>query len=252
MNKIRSLFEKILSPKESSSVSCADVFLVSFPKSGNTWMRFLLSNLLKDNENEKINFYNVHDFCPEWEKRKCENKRLTCPQIYKSHSSYDKNFQKVIYIVRDPRDVYISYYHFMKKTIPLSWDLAAFIEKYDGPYGTWSNHVLSWIGEKRPNVIVIKYEDLLLNTYNVLLKVLKFSGIQVNEDRIRKAIKQSSFESMSKIERDEGRKYGDGETVFVRKGRSGQWRDVFGDKELVAFHKKEDCTLIQMLSYDID
>src|SRR5664279_2390146 len=81
-----------------------DAFIVSFPKSGNTWTRFLIANLL--HPEEPANFGNIDRLVPESESlTRNELGRVPRPRIMKSHEYFDARFRKVIYIVRDPRDV---------------------------------------------------------------------------------------------------------------------------------------------------
>ncbi len=86
-----------------------DVFLVSFPKSGNTWARFLLANLTRPEQ--PATFANIHLLIPDpsWTTKK-ELDRLPRPRIIKSHECFDPRYRRVIYIVRDPRDVAVSQY----------------------------------------------------------------------------------------------------------------------------------------------
>lgn len=65
-----------------------DLFLVSYPKSGNTWVRFFFANLLKQHSSEIINFHNVHDHCPEWESHSEYIRKLSSPRILKSHQKF--------------------------------------------------------------------------------------------------------------------------------------------------------------------
>jgi len=79
-----------------------DTFLVSYPKSGNTWVRFLLANLL--HPNETVGFANINRLLPApgvLSKRFLRS--LPRPRILKSHETFDVRFRKVIYLVRDPR-----------------------------------------------------------------------------------------------------------------------------------------------------
>src|ERR1019366_2584136 len=81
-----------------------DIFLVSYPKSGNTWTRFLLGNLL--NPDEGITFANVERKVPDiYAESKRTLKKAPRPRLIKSHECFDPRYRRVIYIVRDPRDL---------------------------------------------------------------------------------------------------------------------------------------------------
>src|SRR5947209_12559172 len=131
-----------------------DIFIVSFFKSGNTWVRFLRSNLLNpraSNSLEKIERmspdiyqFRYDDFC-----------KLQRPRLIKSHEGFDPRYRRVIYVVRDPRDVAISLYHFLRKrrTIDDSLPVASyaghgFIQGL-GSGITWREHVGSWLANPK-------------------------------------------------------------------------------------------------------
>ena len=89
-----------------------DIFLVSYPKSGNTWLRFLIGNVLF----EDFNFKNMEELIPDiYVNNNSKLKKFTSPRILKSHEYFDPRYSKVIYIVRDPRSVFVSYFEYRKK-----------------------------------------------------------------------------------------------------------------------------------------
>ena len=78
-----------------------DIFLVSYPKSGNTWTRFLLGNLM--NPNDCITFANVERKVPDiYAESKMTLKKTPRPRLIKSHECFDPRYRRVIFIVRDP------------------------------------------------------------------------------------------------------------------------------------------------------
>jgi hypothetical protein len=233
-----------------------NIFLVSYPKSGNTWVRFLIANLLKPESVEIINFHNVHSYCPEWESNQAINKNSNSSYIWKSHQQFNRLFPRVIYIVRDARDVYVSYYHYLKSKLPPQWSFREFLENYEYPYGRWSNHVSSWLrgkAEEPKNFLMIRYEDLLENPLDNFSKMVDFIGLKIERSQLEKAIKNSSFEQMQNIEQHYGRKYNnDGVERFIRRGISGEWTQYFGEIEWEIFQQKEDIRLLEKLGYKID
>jgi Sulfotransferase domain len=91
-----------------------DTFLVSYPRSGNTWTRFLIANLL--HPNKSVSFANIEHLIPDCEAMSSRYlKRLSSPRVIKSHEYFDHRYKKVVYIVRDPRDVVLSYHSFQRK-----------------------------------------------------------------------------------------------------------------------------------------
>ncbi|MGB3754185.1 MAG: sulfotransferase domain-containing protein [Parerythrobacter sp.] len=207
-----------------------DIFLVSYPKSGNTWLRFMVANLLAV---EEVNFYNVHEYCPEFPsaERKSNFYKGT---VYKSHELYNPIFQRVVYLVRDPRDVYVSYYHYLKNKNNNVGSIANFIKSVP-PKKQWDTHVSSWINAKmnRDEFLIIRYEDLKIDTFESFKKVVNFCNFDVTDHQISDSVGNSSFNSMKLIERKHGRpNKTHTKDIFVRKGKVSQWENELGETEI--------------------
>ena len=127
-----------------------DVFIVSYPKSGNTWTRFLIANLIYPDKHP--DFTNINELVPDPEgvtKRHLEE--LPRPRYLKSHAYFDHRYPKVIHIVRDPRDVVLSEYYFDIKRSAIADDfpLEKFVSRFvsgelNHPYGTWGENTATW------------------------------------------------------------------------------------------------------------
>lgn len=224
------------------------VFLVSYPKSGNTWMRFLVANLL--NPNDPTTFANVDNRFPAIEHvTERELSGSSAPEFLKSHESFDPRYGKVIYIMRDPRDVAVSYYHYLIKVRriqedhPINGFLAPFIAgEYGGGYGTWRENVGSWLGARQgdENFLCLRYEDLLAAPSEKLLHVARFLGVEESEERLQRAIKLSSAERMRELEKSEGYRPSRRSRVdkpFVRVAESGQWETELPQKSAELIEK---------------
>jgi hypothetical protein len=214
-----------------------DTFLVSYPKSGNTWVRFLLANLI--HPNEKVGFANINRLLPApgvLSKRFL--KSLPRPRILKSHEPFDARFRKVIYLVRDPRDVAVSEYHFdlKKRYIAADMTLEQFIKPFlageTSSYGSWWEHVASWVGTRHgnPRFLLARYEDLLADPIGETAKIAEFLGIAADTERIKSAVERSSADRMRKLEKEDadkwtGTKNTRQEIPFVRSAKSGGWKE---------------------------
>jgi hypothetical protein len=231
-----------------------DIFIVSYPKSGNTWLRFIIANLLNSN-NEIINFHNVSNYVPEMGVQDNLISTLQRPRKIKSHATYNPKFSKVIYLIRDPRDVYVSYYHYSKKSLAQNIDFSSFLRRNDIYPCRWHTHVESWLNKS--NIFaLIKYEDLLEDPFKEISKIAKdICGFQPSESKVRSAINCSSLENMKAIENKFGRPFRS-EThktkapkTFVRKGIHGDWENYFSneDKEYLYSEAK---LLLKEFRYD--
>src|SRR5260370_21131655 len=145
-----------------------DVFLVSYPRSGNTWTRFLLGNLI--DQNDPVTFSNIESRIPEiYFNRDRFLRQLHRPRMLKSHECFQPHYPRVIYIMRDPRDVAVSFYHHNVKArnIPDNYPMASFVPRFiaaefDHMFGSWRDNVLSWMTLRgdSPDFLMLRYEDL--------------------------------------------------------------------------------------------
>jgi hypothetical protein len=224
-----------------------DVFVVSYPKSGNTWMRFLLGNLVYTDE--AVTFANVELRVPSvygMPNRKL--RRLPRPRYMKTHESFHPDYQKVIYIARDPRDVAVSRYHYLVKIKLLSTGSSVdgyvrdFIEdKLNPRFGRWADHVMGWLAmsPSRRDFLFIRYEDLLGDTVRELAKVATLLGIPPHEERLKRAVELSTARRMRALEKKESEKWSTtkgtrASVPFVRAARSGQWSEVLSPESVFA------------------
>jgi len=209
-----------------------DIFLVSYPKSGNTWMRFVFSHMMKKGQ-ETINFHNVHEIFPEYHISKLnELNSQPRPRLIKSHLLYNKKFPKVVYLIRDPRDVYVSYYFYLKNKLPENTTFKEFLRKKDLYPSRWQTHVESWLD--KPNTLILKYEDLLAEPVQKVSEIVDFVGFNFSHEEIAAAVEKSTVKKMQEVEEKFGRRANEEDNCekFVRKGEKGDWKNHFDDEDL--------------------
>ncbi len=212
-----------------------DIYLVSFPKSGNTWVRLILANLLVQKAKSKIDFFsNMSDIIPDIHlTREYVSPLKNLPRIIKSHSRYRKEYPRVIYIIRDPRDVMASSYHYYTSRNKNTLSFKKFIRSKRTGLPAWFKHYKSW--ENNADLI-IKYEDLKKDCFKEIKKIAGFVKMNVTDKQIRNAINECEFEKLQ--QKDASKK---GKEVkkkpFFRKGSVGQWKDLFDEEDLKYFEK---------------
>ena len=224
-----------------------DIFLTSYPRSGNTWTRFLVGNLV--HTEEAVTFLNVERLVPDMYKHGDYYMRhLPRPRILKSHEVFDPRYKKIIYIVRDPRDVAISNYHWemkqraVKDGVPIEEFLPDWIGgKVWDRLGNWGDHVTSWLSTRgdRPGFVMLRYEDLIEDPARELVKVANLLGIEPSPERLARAADLSSADRMRQLEQTQGKKwvqtrYTRQDKPFVRKAASGGWKAVLSPKSVTA------------------
>jgi len=213
-----------------------DTFLVSYPKSGNTWARLLIANLLSPGK--PADLWAINRLVPELEgvsKRQLVS--MPRPRIIKSHFAFDPRYPRVIYIVRDPRDVLVSEYHYQRKTrqIPDQYPMADYVARFIAGKtcpedGSWAQNVASWIVTRGDRgFLLIRYERLLADTAGEMARIADFLRISVTPQQLAEIVRFSSADRMRKLEATQSQasslmKHGRKDVAFVRSAKSGGWK----------------------------
>lgn len=218
------------------SVFPDDAFLVSYPRSGNTWFRFLVGNLIS--KDRPISFRTLERIIPDIHvnsTRYIDN--IPRPRLLKSHEYFDPRYKKVVYIVRDPRDVAVSYYHYYRKVrvleegYPMDRYLRAFLTGELQTWGSWGENVASWLAARQGSdgFLLLRYEDLLDNPVQGLSKASDFLGIPSTLDDLSQSVDLSSAARMRELEKEQGDEWvtikGSRKDVpFIGTATSGRWK----------------------------
>ncbi len=218
-----------------------DVFIVSYPKSGNTWTRFLIGNLVYE---DGVSFANIEYRIPSIYMHPDRVLRRL-PRLLKSHECFDPRYRRVIYIVRDPRDVAVSCYHYYQK---MRWlgdcPLDDFVPRFMKPefeinYGNWADHLKSWVclRQSSEDFLLLRYEEMLEHPQAELARVAAFLKIAATPERLNRAVALSSADRMRELEKKEGHawqliKESRQDKPFVRAARSGGWREALSPESV--------------------
>lgn len=246
-----------------------DVFLVSYPRSGNTWTRFLIGNLIY--QDEPVTFANIESRLPEiYFNPDRILRRLPRPRILKSHECFQPHYRRIIYIVRDPRDVAVSFYHHNIKAGNIAEDyaIADFVPRFiagefDAKWGSWSDHVLSWmlLRQNSPAFIVLRYEDMKeqpeteLARVAAFLRECSFRAIDASREKLQRAIDLSSPDHMRELEKQQASQWvltreTRSDKPFVRSAMSDGWKTQLPEQSVVAIEAAWG-EVIQGLGYDL-
>ncbi|NJN86848.1 MAG: sulfotransferase domain-containing protein [Leptolyngbyaceae cyanobacterium SL_7_1] len=236
-------------------LSSEDIFLVSYPKSGNTWMRFLIGNYLTGNQ---CDFCNSHLIIPDIHYNPERISQLRTPRFIKSHHPFNPSFKRVIYTARDGRDVAVSYYFYAlkfklidKETSFEQFVLEIFDQSKIDNFTPWSNHIHTWLDNPPQKFKLFTYEEMLGDTARILREVLEFAGMEIDEEKVIQAVEASKFEQMRKAEvlqneQFEPFKNSDPSIQFVRNGKAGDWRNFFTQELLAEFLKTHGSALARL------
>ena len=178
----------------------------------------------KINKDPKLHIIKTHNFCGAVDGNFFTNKENTIGSIY---------------IVRDPRSVAISYAHYAnisyEKSVDLMLDekrIATHDQYYPEARLSWKTNLLSWLSLPSPKLL-IKYEDLLNETANVLKTTIKFinqfikNKIKIDEEKILKVVEECKFENLKNLENEKGfNEKGSNTTNFFRNGQLSEWEKI--------------------------
>lgn len=184
-----------------------DLFVVEFPKSGITWLTFLMANmnLLLNDDRRKVTFFNLNDFVPDIQLARHMNlphQPLPGYRCFKSHSPYVRHYRKVIYLVRDPRNVMVSYWAFLTG---LGWWQGSLEELVAHPrhgIAAWVDHVSGWMQgvDAAASFTLVRYEDLLADTPGELKRLYSLLGLPVTDHLLSAAVSNSTIDTMRELE----------------------------------------------------
>lgn len=263
-----------------------DTFIVSYPKSGNTWTRFLVANLL--HPSEAVTFDNIEYIIPDMHAQsKRFFRKLPRPRFIKSHEYFDPRYPRVIYIVRDPRDVLISSYHFHRKQrqIPDGYPIEQYVMRFldgdvwsvyaswsqnvtswlatrpqaptSGLFGSWQDNVSSWleIGSNRSNFLMLRYETMLQQPARELGKIAGFLKIDATPQLLSQTVERSSAANLRKLEQKQSKnwvmtKKTRQDIPFVGKAKADGWRENL-PPECVAAIESRLGSLMTALGYEL-
>tara|TARA_B100001996_G_C18576925_1_gene560689 strand:- start:86 stop:916 length:831 start_codon:yes stop_codon:yes gene_type:complete len=263
------------------------VWIASFPKSGNTWLRaFLCSYIYMNSDDKNFDFElfknilrfpstkqykdigvepkNFEEVAKHWidvQKKINSNNKIN---FLKTHNAYGglKNFEftdkkntiGAIYLVRDPRDVLVSYARHLEISIDKTLELVlednhtGWLNQYKKDVigeirGNWAQNYNSWKNFYLAEKIIIKYEDLISDPFNTFSNVIKYLnklfGLEIDNEKIKKCIEITDFNKLKKLEIKSGfvENYNKKEPFF-NIGKSDQWQNILDEKIISKLEQK--------------
>lgn len=206
----------------------ADVFLGSYPRSGTTWTRFTLFEILTGGAS---GFVAVNGALHGVGSHKTGSRVLPGGgRLINTHERYHKHYKRAIYLVRDARDVALSEFAYTRDLEFFRGDLDEFLTtflcKKINAFGPWQVQVSSWIDSPiagTPDFLLVHFEELRQNPLEGFTRMVDFLGVKADREIIERAITNNALEKMQEKERKEpvrasvkGR--------FVRSGAVQGWR----------------------------
>ncbi|MBA4490064.1 sulfotransferase domain-containing protein [Paracoccus sp. S1E-3] len=229
-----------------------DAVLASYPKSGRTWFRFILSSYLVRlfGLNPALDLYSTFTVMPNFDLDPerglpafgFADHKPPVPLIAVSHRPYSRLWfrqRPIIYMLRDPRDVLVSsYFHATRQKHRFSGDIDAFLNDPAQGIAALTGYLNGWAAGLRHNPhIVLSYEKLSQDPISETARVLDFLGVEVRPDLLADAVEAARFQNMQKLELSKGlpgHDYdrSDGESLRMRKGQVGGYVDYLSPAQI--------------------
>ncbi|XP_054963468.1 sulfotransferase 1C3-like [Pan paniscus] len=230
-----------------------DLFLVTYPKSGTTWMQEILDMIKNDGDVEKCKRVNTLERYPFLEVKFPHKEKpdleialeMSSPRLIKTHlpshlipPSIWKENCKIIYVARNAKDCLVSFYHFhrMASLLPDPQNFEEFYEKFMSGkvlFGSWFDHVKGWWAAKDTHqILYLFYEDIKKNPKHEIHKVLEFLEKTLSDDIINRIVHHTSFDVMKynpMANQTAVPSYILNHSIskFMRKGMPGDWKNHF-------------------------
>ena len=224
-----------------------DIFIVGFPKSGNTWLQNLIGGLAYGVLAEFAPPKLVHlDLVPDVHQKKVY-KRYADPTFFKSHHLPRPDYRRVIYLLRDGRDAMVSYFQ-MRQRRKGDVDFLEMVQTGRNLFPCkWHEHVQAWL--KNPfqaELLVMKFEDLKADPIPQLERLCQFARLDRSRQHLELVTASCSFENLQSREKRMGRtidKPWKDEGLFFRRGEVGSHRDEMPPEVQRAFLAEAAATL---------
>lgn len=229
-----------------------DAYIAAYPRSGSTWLRTIMVNILDPSANSNPDIFNAR--IPAVSIRNAGTiNQLPSPRLIMTHSNWRTSINKAVYLVRDGRDAFISSYHYHVTRNGLKMSIQEYFELYkQQAYGqTWESHVLSWLGQGAQELgnalMIIRFEDLKNDSHNCIKRVCFFLGIEADDKLIQHAIALSSLDNAKKIEQQRQGDIKDNNASFYREGRNEQWKSP-QYSEIISEFENEAALALKLIS----
>lgn len=203
-----------------NEIRASDVFLVSYPKSGNTWLRYIVATALSGKS--ELSFTELEKLVPDVYVSKTKVNQMGSPRFIKSHHTLFDYYPAAVYIYRDYRDVLVSYYHYALNAKEYNGTFSEFIRS-DFPvksFGSWAAHIKKALAAKSSGkrLLLLSYEGMLQNPVDYIKQILEFCSIKTNLTPERIA-ESCNFDQLKSTEKNTGSYFGTQE-LFFRNGKS--------------------------------
>ncbi|KAK2866209.1 hypothetical protein Q7C36_002265 [Tachysurus vachellii] len=233
-----------------------DVLIVTYPKSGTTWMQEIVPLIHSDGDLTPVHTIPNWDRVPWMEEHRAKILNLEqrpSPRVFATHfhygmmnESFFKVKPKVIYVMRNPKDVFTSSFHYygMASYLVNPGTADEFLEKFlDGKimFGSWFDHVKSWLKAKdQDRIFYISYEEMIKDLKSTVTKIAQFLEKPLSQEVIEKIAENCLFKNMKQNKMSNyslvpEEFMNQKKSEFLRKGIAGDWKNLFSEAQTEKF-----------------
>ncbi|XP_038194812.1 probable alcohol sulfotransferase isoform X1 [Arvicola amphibius] len=233
-----------------------DTVILTYPKSGTNWLIEIVCLIQTKGNPKWIQSRPIWERSP-WVENQIGHPILINqegPRLITSHlpfhlfpKSFFSSKAKMIYVIRNPRDVLVSGYFFFHKTnlVKNPESLINYFEwflKGNVIYGSWFEHTRAWLSmRERDNFLLLSYEDMKQDTRGTIEKICDFLGKKLDKDELDLVLKYSSFQVMKENKMSNFSLVSEDVVThglhLMRKGTTGDWKNHFTVAQAEAFDK---------------
>jgi Sulfotransferase domain len=213
-----------------------DIIIVGYPKSGNTWLKYLVLGVVYGVDPRWMPHELAQELVPSLAFPGDKNfprkyyRRYATPMFFQSHTLPRAECRRVVYVLRDGRDVLVSYRHYREALDGVEYDFLKFVSEiylYPCP---WGQHVDAWMENPfGAQLLVIKFEDLLHEPVRELKRFCEFAGISRDTQHLMASAEAASFHNLRDREARMGHAWPGHsfprDKFFFRRGEIGSYMD---------------------------
>ncbi len=231
--------------------SPGDVFLVTYPKSGTTWIEEIVRCIAQAKDSGKEHL--IGGTVLRFDLANHEQlEALPSPRYMSTHLPFtlvprsSEHEVKYIYLARNPRDLAVSNFHFIcsQPFIDFGGTWEEFLQHFikgNVFFGSYLDHVLEWWSHKDDeNVLFLKYEDLKKDLKSQVKIIAEFLGFKLSDEEAQAVSHKCTFQAMKSnpnLHFNKFNKIFKKEGSHLRKGVVGDWKNHFSDEQLAEFDK---------------